>query len=138
MARIAALFLLLIVAAGCGARDFDYYVLTLSWSPNFCANHDDPGQCQGNRPYSFVVHGLWPQYETGWPRDCGASTDIPEALKQSMLDIMPSPTLVLHEWRKHGQCTGLAPQAYFDLVRRAYNQVKIPEEYQQPNSRSSR
>jgi ribonuclease T2 len=56
---------------------FDYYVLALSWSPSFCAanaeraparSKPDP-QC-GPRPYSFVVHGLWPQYERGFPEFC--------------------------------------------------------------------
>jgi ribonuclease T2 len=44
---------------------FDYYVLSLSWSPSFCEASGERGappqqQC-GARAYSFVVHGLWPQ-----------------------------------------------------------------------------
>src|SRR3979411_349189 len=49
--------------------EFDFYVLSLSWSPSFCEEAAERGgggrsqvQC-GGRPYSFVVHGLWPQYE---------------------------------------------------------------------------
>ncbi|NJL42628.1 MAG: hypothetical protein HC935_03095 [Pseudanabaena sp. SU_2_4] len=43
---------------------FDYYVLSLSWSPEYCAStsNPDPNQCSQRR-YSLVVHGLWPQYE---------------------------------------------------------------------------
>jgi ribonuclease T2 len=49
---------------------FDFYVLSLSWSPSFCEGREENGgggrsqqiQC-GGRPFSFVVHGLWPQYE---------------------------------------------------------------------------
>src|SRR5664279_6001869 len=49
--------------------EFDFYVLSLSWSPSFCEQASERGnggrsgaQC-GGRPFSFVVHGLWPQYE---------------------------------------------------------------------------
>src|SRR5436190_23403031 len=54
---------------------FDFYVLALSWSPSFCKESEERGrnsgeQCSTARPYSFVVHGLWPQYESGFPRDC--------------------------------------------------------------------
>ena len=52
---------------------FDYYVLALSWSPSYCQaaqerapNRAPDQQCSG-RPFSFVVHGLWPQYERGFP-----------------------------------------------------------------------
>ena len=50
---------------------FDFYVLSLSWSPSFCESAGERGtppreQC-GARPYSFVVHGLWPQYDRGFP-----------------------------------------------------------------------
>ena len=53
---------------------FDFYVLSLSWSPSFCEAAGERGtppqqQC-GARPYSFVVHGLWPQYERGFPEFC--------------------------------------------------------------------
>ena len=55
---------------------FDFYVLSLSWSPSFCEEASERGnegrsqaQC-GGRPFSFVVHGLWPQYEHGFPEYC--------------------------------------------------------------------
>src|SRR5215470_7016408 len=46
------------------AGQFDYYVLALSWSPSFCeiATGNARRQQCGVRPFSFVVHGLWPQY----------------------------------------------------------------------------
>src|ERR1700712_5920775 len=56
--------------------EFDFYVLSLSWSPSFCEAASERGnsgrsqaQC-GGRPFSFVVHGLWPQYERGFPEYC--------------------------------------------------------------------
>ena len=51
---------------------FDYYVLSLSWSPSFCETATGNARRQqcGARPFSFVVHGLWPQYERGFPESC--------------------------------------------------------------------
>ncbi len=110
--------------------DFDYYVLTLSWSPSYCEAEGDRAdrfQCAGGRPYSFVVHGLWPQYERGWPEFCPTTTSRPsEQIVRGMLDIMPSPDLVRHEWQKHGTCAGLSVEGYFDLVRRAHDRVRVP------------
>ena len=116
---------------------FDFYVLALSWSPSFCKETEERGrqsneQCRG-RPYAFVVHGLWPQYERGFPRDCQVPAPrLNRELMTSMLDLMPAPRLVYHEWDQHGTCSGLAAQAYFDLVRKAREAVKIPEPYASP------
>ena len=52
---------------------FDFYVLALSWSPSFCEQAGERKRAQqqcGERPFSFVVHGLWPQYEKGFPEFC--------------------------------------------------------------------
>jgi len=119
---------------------FDHYVLALSWSPTHCAEADpresnDP-QCAPRppRPYAFVLHGLWPQYEQGWPEFCRIAERpfVPERLIGDMLDIMPSRKLVIHQYRKHGTCSGLSPQAYFDLSRRIFETVKIPERFVRP------
>ncbi len=115
---------------------FDFYVLSLSWSPSFCAEtaerHFGRGggaQC-GPRPYSFVVHGLWPQYERGFPEYCEVpSPRISRDLVSSMLDLMPAPRLIFNEWDKHGTCSGLSASAYFDTVRKARAMVKIPPQY---------
>jgi len=116
---------------------FDYYLLSLSWSPSYCAEPDmaarDPRQCGRERRFAFVVHGLWPQHERGWPSDCaGAPRDAPAPLVASMLDLMPSPRLVEHEWDAHGKCPGLSPQAYFERTRRARAKVAIPAHYVAP------
>jgi ribonuclease T2 len=113
---------------------FDFYVLSLSWSPSYCeaseertSNRSDP-QCDGARPFSFVVHGLWPQYERGFPSWCQVPAPrIPRSLVDGMLDIMPSPRLVFHEWDRHGTCSGLSAQVFFDAIRKARAEVKIPE-----------
>jgi ribonuclease T2 len=113
---------------------FDFYVLSLSWSPSFCAAAQDSGrsggaQC-GARPYSFVVHGLWPQYEKGFPEYCEQpSPRLYHGIMESMLDLMPAPHLIYNEWDKHGTCSGLSPRAYFETIRKARAAVKIPPDY---------
>ena len=119
--------------------EFDYYVLSLSWSPSFCEEAQERGsggrsqqaQC-GGRPFSFVVHGLWPQYEHGFPEYCQRpSPRLDRNIMTSMLDLMPAPGLIFNEWDKHGTCSGLGARAYFETIRKARAAVKIPEEYLQ-------
>src|SRR3984885_14420494 len=116
---------------------FDYYVLSLSWSPSFCEEAEERGgggrsqqaQC-GGRPFSFVVHGLWPQYEHGFPEYCQRpSPRLDRNIMTSMLDVMPAPGLIFNEWDKHGTCSGLSQRGYFEAVRKARAAVKIPEEF---------
>jgi ribonuclease T2 len=153
MLRLALLSRLLIFAAVCtgiapdpaAAQDrrqntpgeFDFYVLSLSWSPSFCEAASERGgrraqaQC-GERPYSFVVHGLWPQYERGFPEYCQhPAPRLPRNIMTSMLDLMPAPGLIFNEWDKHGTCSGLGERAYFETIRKARAAVKIPEEFLQ-------
>jgi len=119
---------------------FDFYVLALSWSPSFCEASAERGregpreQC-GERPYSFVVHGLWPQYEKGFPEYCQVPAPrLDRGIVSSMLDQMPSPRLIFQQWDKHGTCSGLSARAYFDNVRKARAVVKIPAEYLEPKA----
>jgi ribonuclease T2 len=116
---------------------FDYYVLVLSWSPSFCAERTERNpagaarnpQC-GQRPFSFVVHGLWPQYERGFPEYCQVPAPrLSRNIMSGMLDLMPAPALIFHEWDRHGVCSGLSPAAYFDTIRKARAEVKIPPQY---------
>jgi ribonuclease T2 len=119
--------------------EFDFYVLSLSWSPSFCEKASERGnsgrsqqiQC-GDRPFSFVVHGLWPQYERGFPEYCQRPAPrLDRNIMHSMLDLMPAPGLIFNEWDKHGTCSGLGARAYFENVRKARAAVKIPEEFLQ-------
>lgn len=116
---------------------FDYYVLTLSWSPEFChsaADADRP-ECQSGH-HGFVVHGLWPQYaQGGYPENCSTA---PGLLNPSeMSDIMPDAGLVRHEWSTHGTCSGLDVESYFKLLRRAFASVKVPERFAGPREQFS-
>lgn len=113
--------------------DFDFYVLSLSWSPSFCEAEGQNGrsaECASGRPYAFIVHGLWPQYEHGFPRNCSAYGSVDGSLADGMLDLMADPGLVRHEWQAHGTCSGLSPSAYFDTVRAARDRVKIPDVFE--------
>ncbi len=137
-------FFLLLTLGAATAQDprqnqpgqFDFYVLALSWSPSFCEVAGERGegrapspQCD-TRPYSFVVHGLWPQYEKGFPEFCQQpSPRLDRNIVSSMLDLMPAPRLIFNQWDKHGTCSGLNPRAYFEMVRKARALVKIPESY---------
>ena len=116
---------------------FDFYVLALSWSPSFCEAARERGsvgrsqqiQC-GGRPYSFVVHGLWPQYERGFPDYCQRPAPrLDRRVMASMLDMMPAPGLIYSQWDKHGTCSGLSARNYFETVRKARSAVKIPPEF---------
>jgi ribonuclease T2 len=118
---------------------FDYYVLSLSWSPSFCEVAAERGresrdQC-GARPFSFVVHGLWPQYEKGFPEFCqNPAPRLDRGIVSSMLDLMPAPRLIFNEWDKHGVCSGLPARGYFETVRKARAAVKIPAEFLEPKT----
>ena len=114
---------------------FDFYVLSLSWSPSYCeAEGEDanPQQCKASRPYAFVVHGLWPQYERGFPEDC--PTDEPKVSNETLrtlYDLMPSAGLIRHEWTSHGACSGLSQGDYFTVLRAAREKIAIPEQFRQ-------
>ena len=112
------------------AGAFDYYLLALSWSPSWCAlTGDDRGdpQCDAGLGLTFTVHGLWPQYEQGFPADCFSTNPDPSrADTAAMTDIMGGAGLAFYEWKKHGRCSGLAARDYFATLRRARDSITIP------------
>ncbi len=121
---------------GATPGEFDFYVLALSWSPSFCEATSERTsrsmQCAGDRPFHFVVHGLWPQFQRGFPEYCQVPAPVLENRTVSaMLDIMPAPGLVRHQWSKHGTCSGArSAGAYFEQVRQARAKVRIPAHYE--------
>lgn len=121
---------------GPGAR-FDYFVLALSWAPDFCAHSAGRGtsrECDPARHVGFVVHGLWPQRDYGRPlEDCAPVRPVSSAIVESMLPLMPDRGLIQHEWRAHGSCTDMPPREYFGLVRRAFAGVRLPREFSAPD-----
>ena len=123
-------------AQGFGQRssapgDFDFYVLALSWSPGFCELDGDRTrnreQCGDGAGLRFVVHGLWPQNERGYPSECGPAGRSPSRIAMEQAEgLFPSEGLARYQWRKHGTCTGSSPSDYFRDVRRAREKVVIP------------
>lgn len=140
MIRLLLLAILLFVAPlrPAAAADFDYYVLSLSWSPTYCTTQEaasDHAQCAPGRRFAFVAHGLWPQHERGWPEFCATGERwVPEERIAEMLPVMPSRRLVIHQWRKHGSCSGLSQRDYFDLTRELFRKVRIPARYLAPQA----
>lgn len=109
--------------------EFDYYVLDLSWAPQFCAHVVSSPECQAHP--AFVLHGLWPQYNSGsWPANCNGHEPPPTSYSQ-WLSMTPSLSLLHHEWRKHGECTLLTGNQFFAAEKKAYNSVHIPPFFSQ-------
>ena len=137
MRPVAVLILLLELAWPAPGRGdgvpgvFDYYVLALSWSPAWCAAEGDrkhAPQCAPGQEAGFVLHGLWPQYEDGWPDYCDWRGRAPDPAELAATDALTrSPGLSLYQWRKHGSCSGLDPARYFALARQAWEAVRRPE-----------
>jgi ribonuclease T2 len=118
---------------------FDYYVLVLSWMPTYCRsegrNRRD-GQCDTHKSHAFLLHGLWPQYEKGWPENCpiGKRPWVPAKVIDEMRDIMPSKDLIIHEYRMHGTCSGLDPAQYFGVARELFERVNVPPQMLGPEA----
>ncbi len=143
--RTCALTALLLLAGGAsranadpGTPGFDFYVLSLSWSPSYCAAEGaeaNQQQCGAGRPYAFVVHGLWPQREHGYPTDCPVQErNVPRERMRTLYDLMPASSLIAYQWRKHGSCSGLSQADYFALLRKAREAVEIPVEFRRLDS----
>jgi ribonuclease T2 len=146
--RIGAALAALLVAApafaqpaerrGAPAGAFDFYVLALSWSPGFCeAEGDAKGrdQCAAGARLGFVVHGLWPQFERGYPSFCEPEgRSVPRAALQEAEGLFPDESLARYQWRKHGSCAAGSPAQYFRDVRQARERVRVPERLNAPTS----
>lgn len=141
--RLAALLLALTSASVASAQSrggapgsFDFYVLSLSWSATFCnteGRNRDSRQCDAGRNPGFVVHGLWPQYERGYPSFCGPAGRNPSRANiDEALEVLPDAGLARHQWRKHGSCSGLSPSGYFAETRKARARVSIPPPFVSP------
>lgn len=121
------------VVRGGPAGEFDFYVLALSWSPGFCALEGDQknrDQCRSGSGLGFVVHGLWPQNERGYPVECGPAGRTPSRQAMDVArNAFPEEGLARHQWRKHGVCSGSSPTDYFNDVRRAREAVVIPQPF---------
>jgi ribonuclease T2 len=123
-----ALGLLLALPVPARTQDFDYWLLALSWSPSWCLGDGagDAEQCDPSRDLGFTLHGLWPQYEDGWPEYCETDARDPSRRQTAaMADIMGSGGLAWYQWKKHGRCSGLAADGYFAAARRLYGALNL-------------
>jgi ribonuclease T2 len=115
---------------GAPAGRFDFYVLALSWSATWCQTTGEQRgsqQCERGRNPGFVLHGLWPQYASGYPAFCEPQGRTPsrDAMDKAA-EAYPEAGLARHQWRKHGSCSGLAPNAYFEASAQARRKVAVP------------
>ncbi len=120
------------------------YVFAYSWTPGFCINESYPG-CESPLPYwkeNFTIHGLWPQYATsGYPSSCTNEEfdmntinnigmdymiqkwpDVQYSLNSTLYD-----SFWIHEWSKHGTCSGLSQYDYFNEALKLTNNVITPD-----------
>ena len=103
---------------------FDFYLLNLSWGPEFCSIQGTSPECVAQP--GFVVHGLWPQNNDGsYPEFCSERSGPPHPERN--FDITPDRSLLQHEWSKHGTCTTLAPDDFFALAYKAFHSLAIPK-----------
>ncbi len=120
-----------------GKANYDYYLLSLSWAPDFCALPNvtkSDAECGKGRKVGFIVHGLWPQADTGrGPENCGPASPVGQDIVQLMLKYIPTAGLIQHEWATHGTCSGLKVADYFAAVRKARDSVTIPADFQAPS-----
>lgn len=113
------------------APAFDHYLLALTWMPGWCAttgDDRDDARCAPGSGTGWALHGLWPQHATGWPEFCDSTAAAPRPADLApVAEIMGSTGLAQHQWRKHGTCTGLTPEAYFHTSRAAWDRVALPD-----------
>ena len=102
---------------------FDFYLMNLSLSPEFCSIQGTSPECAAHP--GFILHGLWTQNNDGtYPVFCSNEAGL--AHPEQNLDITPDLSLLKHEWDKHGTCSGIGPQRFFAMEHQAFHSLKIP------------
>ena len=105
------------------------YSLAVSWSPEYCHSEHTSMQCSGrNGRFGFVVHGLWPESASGpSPQWCAAAPRPAPELIGQYLCMTPVPSLLEHEWAKHGTCMAASPQAYYRATAILWRSLHWPD-----------
>tara|TARA_B100001179_G_scaffold120177_1_gene85906 strand:+ start:63 stop:788 length:726 start_codon:yes stop_codon:yes gene_type:complete len=113
------------------------YVLSLSWSPEFCRTRRDSArharQCSGRAgSFGLIVHGLWPQGAgrggRSWPQWCAARRARPSGAQLArQMCVQPSAQLAMRQWAKHGSCFVDTPDRYFRITRILHRSLDWPD-----------
>ena len=115
-------------------QPYDFYLLNLSWSPEYCVTN--PGAAECSQHLGFVVHGLWPQNNDGsYPKNCGSRPG--PTSPSAWQGLFPTAALAQHEWVTHGVCTPYDADTYFGLIRKAGAEVQIPPTFTGPTQPAS-
>ncbi len=118
------------------AGKFDYYLLAMSWSPNYCLTRPNETQCTSKR--AFIIHGLWPQNFSGAnPSNCPSQFTLTQQAIDIVFPYSPSKSLIQHEWKKHGVCSGKSSTTYSTDAVNAFKAVKVPAYLANPQSDST-
>lgn len=129
---------MLLLTTSVSAQEISSYILSMSWSPTYCLNtnkYPNTMQCNAQADHRLILHGLWPQYDSGYPSYCKTSFNKPTQSEiEGILDVTPAPGLVQHEWRKHGTCTGMSVRQYFENAEKAFNRFNLPDTLLRDNS----
>ena len=118
-----------------------FYVYAYSWTPGFCYHNSYPGCLQSQEYWkrNFTIHGLWPQFwGSGYPSYCTNETFNVENVEWNpMIQRFPNVKYIEtdpeytsfwnHEWTKHGTCSGLSQQNYFQECLRLTDILLTPE-----------
>ena len=126
-------------AEGENAGEFDYYVAALSWSATWCdlegAARGEP-QCDAGAGITFVLHGLWPQFEDGYPSYCRTVERDPSRGETAVVaDVFGGAGAAFYQWKKHGRCSGLSARDFYAKARRVREGVRIPAVFARVNKR---
>lgn len=116
------------------AGQFDYYLLSMSWSPTYCLTHPENRAECGGRGYGLILHGLWPQFDNGgYPEACATDARLDAEALRIGATLYPSESLLRHEWERHGSCSGLSPVDYLHAADHAAAVLKVPPRLEAPH-----
>lgn len=127
---------------GANPIPFDYYMLSLSWSPAFCEYQQNKNQgktpehlkfqCENQAKFGWVIHGLWPQNANATsvsehPRFCqGDLPALPESVIKAYMPEAPGASLLQGQWEKHGSCAFDNAESYFAKQKALFRSLNLP------------
>lgn len=129
--RLGLLFLLWLPITGYAV---DHYMLAVTLTPAFCDNNPkwrNSLQCRDRQP--FNVHGFWPQAGVG-ERELAYCDGDPLQLsadqQRRLRGVMSDTSQREYQWKKHGRCSGLPADVYFDKLAKQFLALKWPSQLQ--------